>query len=181
MPATVTNPPQTPYYDRDGVTIYCGDARDVPLDGGPDKRVILTDPPYGVALGRKPNNQRFNRQTYQSYDDTADNLDHLIRDLWPKMQLATSRIVLTPGVANMWRWPKPDHVGAFYYPAATGCNSWGFSCWQPIFYYGKDPHGGTGSRPDSFISYESATPNGHPCPKPIGQWSRLFNRVATAR
>jgi site-specific DNA-methyltransferase (adenine-specific) len=37
----------TPYYDREGVTLYCGDAREVvptldPVDA------VITDPPYGV-------------------------------------------------------------------------------------------------------------------------------------
>ena len=79
----------------------------------------------------------------------------------------------------MWLWPQPSHVGAFYYPSATGCNSWGFSCWQPIFYYGKDPYLsiGKGSRPDSFQSTEKADRNGHPCPKPISTWTRLVERV----
>jgi len=37
----------TPYYERDGITIYCGDCRDIlptlePVD------LVLTDPPYGA-------------------------------------------------------------------------------------------------------------------------------------
>lgn len=37
----------TPYYDKDGITIYCADCRDVlpnlqPVD------LVLTDPPYGI-------------------------------------------------------------------------------------------------------------------------------------
>jgi hypothetical protein len=36
----------TPYYDRDGITIYHGDCREIlPLLGRFD--VLLTDPPYG--------------------------------------------------------------------------------------------------------------------------------------
>jgi hypothetical protein len=46
-----------------------------------------------------------------------------------------------------------------------------------IFFYGPDPFGGKGSRPDSFQSVESAEKNGHPCPKPIGQWTWLLNRA----
>ena len=37
-----------PYYDRDGITIYCGDCCDVlPLLAPVD--LVLTDPPYGIA------------------------------------------------------------------------------------------------------------------------------------
>lgn len=40
----------TPYYDRDGITIYNADCRDVlPLLGSFD--LLLTDPPYGIDAG----------------------------------------------------------------------------------------------------------------------------------
>jgi len=40
----------TPYYDRNGITIYCGDCREI-LPLIPDKSVdlLLTDPPYGIT------------------------------------------------------------------------------------------------------------------------------------
>lgn len=140
--------------------------------------VVLTDPPYGVELGRKANNQRFDRLQYASFDDTPENVIPLVKDVISICLQMSERIVLTPGVKNMFAYPQPSHVGAFYYPSASGCNSWGFSCWQPIFYYGKDPYGGQGSKPDSFISTEAAEKNGHPCPKPIGQWKKLLQRVS---
>lgn len=38
----------SPYYDRDGITIYHGDNRDIlPMIGSVD--LVLTDPPYGVS------------------------------------------------------------------------------------------------------------------------------------
>ena len=38
----------TPYYDRDGITIYCGDCRDVlPRLGKVD--FVVSDPPYGIS------------------------------------------------------------------------------------------------------------------------------------
>lgn len=39
------NPPPQPYYDEDGITIYCGDFRDVLTLGHVD--LIVADPPYG--------------------------------------------------------------------------------------------------------------------------------------
>ena len=75
-------------------------------------------------------------------------------------------------------YPTPTHIGAIYYPAGAGCNVWGFTCWQPIFYYGKDPYGGNGSRPDSFLSTEASEKNGHPCPKPIGQMKKIVDRTS---
>lgn len=56
----------TPYYDRDGITIYCGDCRDVlphlePVD------LVLTDPPYGINYnGTNPQEKHvfsYRRQT----------------------------------------------------------------------------------------------------------------------
>lgn len=39
-----------PYYEQDGITIYCGDCRDIlpTLEPG-SVDLVLTDPPYGVA------------------------------------------------------------------------------------------------------------------------------------
>jgi site-specific DNA-methyltransferase (adenine-specific) len=164
-----------PYYDENGITIYHGDCREIlpelePVD------CVLTDPPYGVNLGEKANNQRFDRQKYTKVNDTPEEIVPLVCDVISLCQRLTSRIILTPGVKNMFAYPKPTHCGSFYYPSASGCNAWGFSCWQPIFYYGKDPYGGKGSMPDSFMSTEAAEKNGHPCPKPIVQWKRLLNR-----
>lgn len=38
----------TPYYDEDGITIYCGDCRDILPHLGPVD-LVLTDPPYGTT------------------------------------------------------------------------------------------------------------------------------------
>ena len=45
----------TPYYEQDGITIYCGDCREVLLSLSAD--AVVTDPPYAiptvVAQGRE--------------------------------------------------------------------------------------------------------------------------------
>ena len=157
--------------------LYRGDCLEVlPTLGKVD--AVVTDPPYGVMLGKKANNQRFDRMQYESFDDTPENVQIVCV---PAVKLAlekSARGLVTPGVKNMWLYPKPSHVGAAYYPCATGCNSWGFSNWQPLFYYGKDPFGGKGSLHDSFRSTEPSEKNGHPCPKPIGQMQWMVKRVS---
>src|SRR6185369_6520237 len=116
----------TPYYSEDGIKIYHGDCREILPQVVPMSSVAITDPPYGVGL------------TYASMDDSESYVRNLIKNVFPLLRSSCLRIALTPGVKHMYLWPKPDHVGSFYYPAATGCNPWGFSCWQPILYYGKD-------------------------------------------
>jgi DNA modification methylase len=49
-----------PYYDRDGITIYHGDCRDVLPSLAPCD-LVLTDPPYGIALNT--DNSRFSGGT----------------------------------------------------------------------------------------------------------------------
>jgi site-specific DNA-methyltransferase (adenine-specific) len=165
-----------PYYEHAGITIYHGDCREILPQVNAD--CCITDPPYGVSLGVKANNQRFDRLQYTAIVDSPELVEMIARDIVPVLRERCLRVVFTPGVRNMFKYPKPDHVGSFYYPAASGCNPWGFSCWQPIFFYGKDPYGGKGSKPDSFQSTESAEHNGHPCPKPIGQMKWLVARAS---
>ena len=49
-----------PYYEHAGITIYHGDCREILPQVNAD--CCITDPPYGVSLGVKANNQRFDRQ-----------------------------------------------------------------------------------------------------------------------
>lgn len=46
----------TPYYEHAGQTIYHGDCREI-LPGLPRCDLLLTDPPYGLGLGRAKNRQ----------------------------------------------------------------------------------------------------------------------------
>ena len=158
---------ETPY-KREVIIGDCrlllGDCRDIlPTLGKVD--AVVTDPPYGVALD------------YNSTDDTPEFVKSIAVPAIEVCRTISSRVVLTPGVRNLFAYPWPDHTGAIYYPAGAGCNRWGFSCWQPILYYGKDPFGGQGSRPDSFHATDSAEKNGHPCPKPIGQMQKIVQRA----
>lgn len=52
--------PATPYYDHDGITIYCGDSREVipQLDLSGWRPLVIADVPYGIDL--KPHKRRKN-------------------------------------------------------------------------------------------------------------------------
>lgn len=162
----------------EGVRLILGDCREVMASFPPCFRVnaVVSDPPYGVNLTANFNYQ--DRQSYVSYDDTPDNVSKIVVPAILQGIAIADRAAVTTGVKNLHRYPTPTHIGAIYYPAGAGCNSWGFTCWQPIAYYGKDPYGGKGSRPDSFESCEPTEKNGHPCPKPIGQMLKIVERAS---
>jgi site-specific DNA-methyltransferase (adenine-specific) len=54
----------------------------------------------------------------------------------------------------------------------------GFTTMQPILYYGKDYRAGKGALPSGKAVTEASEKNGHPCPKPIGAWSWLLDKVS---
>ena len=157
--------------------LYLADSREVLPSLVAD--ALICDPPYGVGLGSRKNNNR-ERESYTMFDDTAEYVEAVAVPIVAMALERVKRGAVTPGVRCMFSYPKAQHVGAIYYPAATGCNSWGFSCWQPVLYYGKDPYGGQGSMHDSFSSTEAAEKNGHPCPKPLRQMQWLINRASKA-
>lgn len=167
----------TPYYQDDSVTIYHGDCREVSVDAD----VIVTDPPYGVNYDGK--NSKWTGHTAAGYDEYADTQDNLIASVLPFIServISGARMVLTPGRASMFLYPEPRAVGAIFFPAGSGSGPWGFTCSQPIFYYGKDPYlaGGMGRRPDSFSHLAAGENDGHPCQKPLKVMHWLVNRAS---
>ena len=59
----------SPYYERDGITIYCADCRDVLPLLPPYKFALVTDPPYGI-----------NADKGKAHSSIRDNSD------WPKSE-----------------------------------------------------------------------------------------------
>ena len=136
----------------------------------PDKCVdlVLTDPPYGVGY------------EYDTYDDTEENLKALLDKVMPEILRVGKRVVLTPGHTNMWKYPEPKWVMAWTNPAGANRNSWGFTCWQPILCYGKDPYleNCMGARQDLIQHSEASQDFGHSCSKPIEFWKKLMARCS---
>jgi DNA modification methylase len=70
---------------------------------------------------------------------------------------------------------------AFVNPSGVGASWWGFSCWQPILVYGKDPYlaHGEGRHPDTMIMRNSVDidKSGHPCPKPFNVMRWIIERT----
>ena len=167
-----------PYYEADGITIFHGDCREILPTLEAD--AMVTDPPYGVALAGK--STKWTARSGVGYTMLSDTPENVEREVIPTIDAARARMraVVTPGVRMMWRYPEPTATGAIYYPSGAGPGRWGFTCWQPILYYGKCPYlaAGMGSRPDSFSTTEAAEPNGHPVPKPIRTMTWLVNKAS---
>jgi len=153
-----------PYYERDGITIYCADCRDV-LPHLPPVDLVLTDPPYNVGI---------------AYGDGTDDgrIDYAgwCKEWFEQCRRMATRVAVTPGVANVGLWhqlEQPTWIMAWHKPAAMGRCTVGFNNWEPILLYGKPP-----SRPTSDVVVAPIIPDqsveGHPCPKPLRWASKLI-------
>jgi len=179
----------TPYYEQDGVTIYHGDCRDVltSFPSGFRVDVTVTDPPYGVGLTGKRAVQRgqsghkFRPGTY-SFEDTLTYVQRVVVPVVEQCRHISTAVVVTPGTRSLWAYPPADEMGCFFSAAGTGVGRWGFTCAQPILYYGADPYlaAGLGARANSHgQTYpNSANTIDHPCAKPLPMWRWLVGRCA---
>lgn len=157
-----------PYYQEGKpgkeLVIYHGDCREVlPQLGIYD--LVITDPPYGVGL------------EYDSYDDSERNLREVVLAAMPLIRASGVVTLVTCGTSNQYEYPKPDWTLCWFYGQSYN-SPWGFSAWQPILAYGKDPwlREAQGGKPDAVNMVCSTPVPGHPCPKPIKFWTWLFMR-----
>jgi DNA modification methylase len=106
-----------PYYDKGGITIYCGDC----LKMLPKMRAdaIVTDPPYGL-------------------DFRKAQWDSKIPD-WLNLAKACSKLVVfTTCQTTVWDYPRADWVLCWTRQGAVSRTSYGaFSHWTPVLVYGK--------------------------------------------
>lgn len=162
-------------------TLYCADCRDVlPMLGKVD--AVITDPPYGVNLGRVNTGQarEKNQQPYGTFDDTPEYIKTVCVPVIEQCLTLFGRVLFTPGSRNAWSYPAPDDLGAWWNPAATSRGRWGFACYQPILYYGRDPRAGTGSLPSGVEMCAARSNREHPCAKPLEFMLWLVNKGAVA-
>jgi site-specific DNA-methyltransferase (adenine-specific) len=153
----------TPYYERNGVTLYHGDSRELlPLVKA---TVLVTDPPYGVGFSGKATKHTSGNSGGYTTPDDPDIGPEIVRLALPLVK----RGAVFPGQRNLFAYPVAQDIGGVYCPSGAGMGSWGFRCFHPVLFYGKRPPGTI--RPSCIESFDVAEPNGHPCPKPI-RWMR---------
>ncbi len=168
-------------------TLYLGDCLEI-LPTLDKVDAVITDPPYGVGFTGKTAVQRGGgtKKNGGGYiSKFEDNEEYIIKIVIKAVKFCienSRRCALTPGIRNMFYYPHPDDIGAFYSAAGTGVGKWGFTCSQPILYYGKCPflENRKGSRANSCgQTYPNdANETGHPCAKPIRQMMWLVNRAS---
>lgn len=154
--------------------LYHGDCLEI-LPTLPKVDAVVTDPPYGVDLGSDPTHVIGNRP-YESFTDTPETIASVVVPAINIARSISARTVVTPGTRCAWLYEQPDELGAIYFPAGAGFSRWGFTCSQPILYYGKDPYMPKNKQPNSVQCTEISEKNGHPCPKPARLMQWLVNR-----
>lgn len=170
-----------PYYDHAGITIYHGDCREffsLPFD------VLVTDPPYGVNLGKhasagRDEPKQLGKIGYETYDDTDENLRSIVVPAVSCFIGRSVRACVFCAGGKIGAFPEPSCVGGVYVPSAVARNSWGFQNYNFILFYGVAPRMEKGCYFTTLKSTDAASKSGHPCPKPLS-WMRWIVERATS-
>ncbi len=162
---------------KDGITLIHGDCREVlPLLPAVDS--VVTDPMYGI--GERSGTISEQWQHKNEYRSFVDSLEYVEAVAVPFVVWAlenTRTMIVTPGSKALFLYPSPAALGGFYQPAAVGMCSWGRQTFQPILFYGKDPHAGKTIQHTTYQLTEAAEKYGHPCAKPIRAWTWVVGRA----
>jgi len=160
-----------PYYDSDGITIYHGDCRDI-LPQLPKVDLVLTDPDYNAdAIVYESEVSKMSEVEYKQW----------CQDWFALVMFNTPKLVFTPGIQNMWNYPKPRWI-VIWYKSASPCKSGvgGFNVWEPIYIYGpvicRFGHDLLNYQPLNFGTAE--WDREHPCPKQYHLWKELVYRTS---
>lgn len=159
----------SPFFEDEWVTIYHADAREI-LPMLRDY-VLVTDPPYGVDMGKTKGSGGKHGLKLAAYDSIPDDYEAWKTLILPVISDAVKgakRGCVFTG-PHLQEQPKADAIGGIYCPAGSGRHSWGFKTFLPVMFYGTAPNLQNGAKPNTLRSSATAEKNGHPCPKPL-EW-----------
>ena len=152
-----------PYFQDDAVTIYHADCRAI-MPHLPKVDLVLTDPPYGVGY-----------KYGDSYLDTGEGYAPFVLGVFEACRAAAPLTLITPGIINLWLYPKADWVLCWAKPGSTRRNGLGgFNEWEPVLVYGKRRiYNDFKYLPD--IVNHSTESGDHPAPKPKALYKWLLS------
>ena len=169
----------TPYFDRDGITIYNARCEDVlPSIDPATVDLLLTDPPYGVSLSNHDTTGKYRRtRSWNVLGDESAEVGQAALSWGATHDLPTIAFAspMKPW-AGTWRqhlvWDKGPAVGG------GGDVS---TCWKQTWELVQVARTGKllGSRDESVLRWH-VTPKDladHPCQKPVGLMKYLINKV----
>ena len=164
-----------PYYEKDGITLYHADAREVLPYMVERVDLLLTDPPYGVDGSKGGGNRARAKSAYDAdFPDTPEYVDEVVIPIVESALTICERGIITVGTPHNIRvYPEPEDIGAFFTPASKGHGKWGHVTFMPILYYGKDPRAGR-NWPSGKSLTEHPLTKEHPCAKPLNAWQWLM-------
>ena len=152
--------PLQPYYDRDGITIYHGDCRDI-LPELPKVDLVLTDPPYGISKAA------WDGQYLDWCEDVclrAGDIVCIIPGIW-----ALGVCISQMGKHYQW-------TIAGFKPTGMTNGRLGFNKWQPAVIGGRLKRIGIDAF--SFLQAGGEGRNGHPCQKPMSFIGWLVGKLS---
>lgn len=101
-----------PYYEHAGQTIYLGDCREI-LPRLPNVDLILTDPPYGIALDTDYSSLRGSTRTYEAIHGDAQPFDPSDWLKWPCLFFGANHFAQCLPAGGTWHvWDKRETAGS---------------------------------------------------------------------
>jgi len=161
-----------PFYERDGITIYCGSAWDIlPEIGAVD--ALICDPPYGCKRPSQRTGKRADIQGNATVDtswmdlvNVADGGAVYVFTSWEVIEEWKTAMKLRWNLRSCIVWDKGIHGLADLK-----------TCWAPrhelCLFAGVGRHELQGSRPIDVLQVQRTNETGHPYEKPVALMRKL--------
>ena len=166
------------YYEEKNpdLKIYMGDCLEI-LPLLPKVDLVVTDPPYGIGF------------EYDGYEDTRENLRHLISNLIPMALSMANRVAVMPGITQVYEYPEPTWIMACTWNTTGSFGKYGYSQWFPIIVYGEDLKGFGNvnglTKTDCYkinggggVGFMRSGDSEHTCPKPLNVIKWVVQRLS---